>query len=93
MEKKTVKPIANPKIVLREESDDWAMLFDPDTSDTYGLNPVSVYVWKCCDGKSTIGDIVGKLGKECVDMPEDAIDHVTAFLDDLVAKGYARYEA
>jgi hypothetical protein len=24
-------PIANPLIVLREEFDDWAILFDPDT--------------------------------------------------------------
>ena len=28
-------PIANPLIVLREEFDDWAILFDPDTGDAY----------------------------------------------------------
>ena len=27
------KPIANPLIVLREEFDDWAILFDPDSGD------------------------------------------------------------
>jgi hypothetical protein len=25
------KPKANPEIVLREEFDDWALLFNPDT--------------------------------------------------------------
>lgn len=93
MQKEESRPAADPRIVLREESDDWAILFDPDSNDTYGLNPISVYIWKCLDGKNTIADIVRELGKECKDMPGDAIDHVIAFLDDLVAKGYARYEA
>lgn len=86
------RPIANQAIVLREESDDWAVLFDPETSDVYGLNPISVYIWKCLDGKNTIADIVRKLGMECKDMPDDAIDHVKKFLDELVEKGYAAYE-
>ena len=87
------KLIANKTIVLREEFDDWAILFDPDTSDAYGLNPVSVYIWKCLDGNNTISDIVRKLGKECEDMPDEAMDYVKKFLDELVEKGYAGYEA
>ncbi len=31
-------PVANPSIVFREEFDDWALLFDPDTSESYGIN-------------------------------------------------------
>ncbi len=85
------KPVVNQRIVLREESDDWAILFDPDTSGTYGLNPVAVYIWKCLDGKNTIADIVRKLGKECKDMPDDAMNHVKAFVDELIEKGYAGY--
>lgn len=87
------KPIATQTIVLREEFDDWAILFDPDASDAYGLNPVSVFIWKCLDGKNTIADIVLKMGKECEDMPDDAIDYVKKFLEELVEKGYAAYEA
>lgn len=86
------KPIANQAIVLREESDDWAVLYDPDKDSVYGLNPISVYIWKCLDGKNTAADIVRKLGKDCKDMPDDALDHVKKFLDELIAKGYARYE-
>ncbi len=83
--------VANKAIVLREESDDWAVLFDPETSHVYALNPISVYIWKCLDGKNTIADIVRKLGNECKDMPDDAMDHIKQFLDDLVEKGYAGY--
>ena len=42
--------IANPLMVLREEFDDWALLFDPDTSHSYGLNQVSVFIYKRLDG-------------------------------------------
>jgi SynChlorMet cassette protein ScmD len=86
------KPIANQTIVFREEFDDWAILFDPDTGDAFGLNPVSVFIWKCLDGRTTIADIVGKLGKECEDMPNDAMEYVKKFVDELLGKGYAGYE-
>ncbi len=48
--KNSEKPIANPSVVLREEFDDWAVLFDPDTGRGFGLNPTGVYLWKLLDG-------------------------------------------
>ena len=93
MQTEESRPIANQTIVLREEFDDWAVLFDPDTSNAYGLSPVSVFIWKRLDGKNTIADIVRELGKECKDMPDDATDHVNKFVEELVEKGYAGYEA
>ena len=85
-------PIANPLLVLREEFDDWAILFDPDTGDGFGLNPVSVFIWKHLDGKHTIQDILGKLHENCEDMPENAEQEVKDFIEELVEKGYAGYE-
>ena len=93
MQTEEIRPIANQTIVLREEFDDWAVLFDPDTSKAYGLSPVSVFIWKRLDGKNTIADIVRELGKECKDVPDDAIAHVNNFVEELVEKGYAGYEA
>ena len=93
MQTEESRPIANQTIVLREEFDDWAVLFDPDTSNAYGLSPVSVFIWKRLDGKNTIADIVRELGKECKDMPDDATDHVNKFVEELIEKGYAGYEA
>jgi hypothetical protein len=43
--------------VLREEFDDWAVLFDPDTGHGFGLNPAGVYVWKLLNGERTIDGI------------------------------------
>lgn len=81
--------IANPLMVLREEFDDWAVLFDPDTSHSYGLNPVSVFIFKRLDGKHSFEEIVSELRTACQNAPEDADTHVQQFLDDLVAKGLA----
>ena len=86
------KLTANQAIVLREESDNWAILFNPDTGDTYALNPISVYIWKCLDGQHTIADIVRKLGEDCIDMPADAMDHIRKFLEELIEQGYVSYE-
>ncbi len=30
----TERPLVNPGVVLREEFDDWAVLFNPDTAAT-----------------------------------------------------------
>ncbi len=90
--KKTNKPIANSMLVLREEFDDWAILFDPDTGDGFGLNPVSVFIWKHLDGNHTIQDIIKKLSEECEDVPDDAKKHVKDFIKELVEKGYVGYE-
>ena len=55
------KPIANPNVVLREELDDWAVLFNPDTADASGINPVVVAVWKRMDGKRSLKEIVAEI--------------------------------
>ncbi len=86
------KPIVNPLIVLREEFDDWAILFDPDTGNAYGLNPVSVLIWKCLDGKNTIDDIVAKIKSDCTDVPDNAADFVNNFIDELIENGLAGYD-
>ncbi len=91
MQKITV-PIANPEVVLREEFDDWAILFDPDTGDAFGLNPVSVFVWKRLDGNYTVEKIVDELKAECEDVPEDAPEHVSTFIGELVERGLAGQE-
>lgn len=86
------KLIANPLIVLREEFDDWAVLFDPDTGNAFGMNPISVFIWKHLDGQHTVKDITEKLHKECEDAPDDAEQYVKAFIEDLADKGMAGHD-
>jgi SynChlorMet cassette protein ScmD len=85
-------PIANSLIVLREEFDDWAILFDPDTGKALGVNPVGVFIWKRLDGKHTIESIIEELNKSCEDVPENAEKHVQDFIKQLLDEGMAGYE-
>jgi SynChlorMet cassette protein ScmD len=82
----------NPSVVLREEFDDWAILFNPDSGYIFSLNPMGVYIWKCFDGNHTIRDILENLRKECENMPDDAEIHLKDFINDLIEKGLAGYK-
>jgi len=84
-------PNVNPSIILREEFDNWAILFDPDSNVAFGINPIGIYVWKCLNGQSTIRDIIEKLRKELIDVPGDIGIDLKEFIDDLVNRGLAYY--
>ncbi len=85
-------PIANAELVLREEFDDWAILFDPDSGEAFGLNPVAVFIWKRLDGTRNAASILEELKKSCDEVPEDAGQHLEEFIKDLVSRGFVGYE-
>ena len=90
----TEKPVANPLIVLRKdfEDDDWAILFDPDKGDAYGLNPVSVFIWQRLDGQHSVTDILQELRTHYDGVPEEVEAHVREFIKQLMEKGLAGYQ-
>ena len=87
------KPLANPYVVLREEFDDWAVLFDPDTGHGFGLNPTGVYLWKLFDGAHSISDMLKALRQDALDVSEEARVHLFAFVEALTRHRLATYEA
>ena len=86
------RPVANPLIVLREEFDDWAVLFDPDTGNAFGLNPTGVFIYKLLDGQHTEEEILEALKQEAEGVPAEAPDHLRQFIAMLVQQGLAGYE-
>ena len=88
----TDKPIINPLVVLREEFDDWAVLFNPDTADAVGINPIGVTLWKQMDGTRTIAQLISRVRASFADVPETADAEITTFLDDLMQKGFVGFE-
>lgn len=87
------KIFANPVVVLREEFDDWAVLYNPDTAAASGINPVGVAIFKLLDGRHTLEQIVEAVRGEFEGASASVEAEVRAFVDGLVAKGYAGYEA
>ena len=88
----TDRPIANPIVVLREEFDDWAVLFNSDTADAVGTNPVGVAVWKLMDGSRSIEDIVSKIKNTFEDTPDAATSEIAAFVTVLADHGFVGQE-
>ena len=81
----------NPILVLRVESDDCALLFDPDNGRVHVLNPVAVAVWQRLDGRLTLEEVVAGLGEEFDGMGSEAGAQVLALarsLADLGAVGF-----
>jgi SynChlorMet cassette protein ScmD len=88
----TDKLIANPIVVLREEFDDWAVLYNPDNAYAVGTNPVGVAVWKRLDGKRSLEDIVSEIKNSFEDTPDAAANEIAAFVDKLAENGFVGLE-
>lgn len=86
------KPLANPVVVLREEFDDWAVLFNPDTGSAVGINPTGVAVWKLMDGRRSLDDIVAAIREQFDQVSETASDEVRKFVSELAQGGFVGYE-
>jgi SynChlorMet cassette protein ScmD len=93
MLKNSEEPIANPHVMLREEFDDWAILFNPDTGRGFGVNPTGVYVWKLLDGEHTIDEMLAALCRDALDVPENVYADIGAFVDALIAEGLAGFQS
>ncbi len=82
----------NPVAVLREEFDDWAVLYNPDTSAALGINPTGVAIWKMADGRSTTRQIIQKVLETYDQAPETAPQEIAQYIDRLVAEGFLGYQ-
>jgi len=86
------KPLANPIAVLREEFDDWAVLFNPDTAEAVGINPVGVAIWKELNGQFTLNDITAKIQVQFANVPGSAPQEIADFITDLEQRGFVGYK-
>jgi SynChlorMet cassette protein ScmD len=85
--------IANPLIVLREEFDDWALLFDPATGNTFCVNPIGVLIWKNLDGQHTVEEIAETIREAVLDAPSDVTAHIQDFIRNALQFRLAGYDA
>jgi len=82
------KLIVNPVVVLRKEFDDWAVLFNPDTAEAVGINPVGVAIWELLDQQINTLEIVGKISHKFTDVPGSAKKEIETFITDLAKRGF-----
>jgi len=77
-------------VVLRLESDDWAVLFDPERGTALGINPVGVAVWRLLDGTHTLRHVLAGIQGAFSTVPRTALAEVTAFVMELGDAGLLR---
>lgn len=87
------RPLANPDVVLREEYDDWAVLFDPETANAVGINPVGVFIWRLLDGRNSVEQIAARVADGFDEVPGSAPEEVRAFVERLAAGGFVGFAA
>jgi len=77
----------NPNLVLREEDDDCALLFDPDRGSVQLLNRTAVEIWKRLDGQRSLAEILSSLDEIFTGVDEAAQEQVVQLARSLVDLG------
>jgi hypothetical protein len=81
--------IRNPDVLLKEEDEDGALVFNPDTDKIMVLNPTGLFIWKRCDGNAGMGDLVSEV-RDCFSaVPQDRVgEEVRGFIEKMIAEGF-----
>jgi SynChlorMet cassette protein ScmD len=80
---------AKHEVVLQEETDNWGILYNPDTDFSFGINPVSVFIWKQMKNKHSVKELVAKVRENCTNVPGEVEEHVIRFIKKLLEKDLA----
>lgn len=86
------KLIVNPFAVLRQEFDDWAILFNPENADAFGVNPAGVLIWKMLDKKQGLENIVNQIKENFEQVPDNVEHEILEFINLLADHGFLGQE-
>jgi DNA-directed RNA polymerase specialized sigma54-like protein len=81
-----------PNVVLREEADEWGILFDADTGASVALNPIAVSMFKAMQHSQDIAVVEKKVREEYEDIPETLTEDIEEFINSLVQGGFVGFE-
>ena len=86
-------PVPAANAVFREEFDDWGLLFDPDSGEVHGANPVAAFVWKQIDGHRSVRETISLVRASFENVPDSVEEEVLKFVEKLREKGFLAEEA
>ena len=78
---------ANPSLKVRDDFDDFAILFDPHSGKAFGLNPVGELIWRLLKDEISVGSIVRHVKASCRNVSDKAEEDVYLFVDKLEKNG------
>jgi hypothetical protein len=79
--------MVNPNLVLREEGDEGALLYDPDTGAVRILNLTAVAVWKLLEAERTASEVIRALKEQFEGLDGEAEEQVLQMVRELQRLG------
>jgi len=81
--------LCNPDVVLREEDESGALLFNPDTNQVKVLNATGLFIWKQFQSEKSPDAVLKLITEAFEDVPEAQVnDDIEAFLNELLKTGF-----
>lgn len=84
--------LAKPIVVLQEDSENWGILYNPETDFSFAVNPMSAFIWKCIESKISINDIREKIFEHFSSVSENVEQEIIQFAKILVENNLASLE-
>lgn len=83
------KYLRGKHVVLRQEFDNWGILFDADSGEAYVVDPVAICIWQQLDGEKTVSDILQFVKENFTETPEEDLIYSDSmgFINDLIKHG------
>lgn len=78
----------NSNIIFRKEFDGSALLFDPESGETFGLNRTSAFLWEKFASGMSEAEAINALKNACQNMPASAEKDLNGFIEQLKAKKF-----
>jgi hypothetical protein len=91
-----IGPLARTADLLTEEVDGELLVYDESRDTACRLNHTAAVIWRSCDGKRTVEDLISVLAEEVGELADEDLVLVTVDrLDDhgLIESGYTRRDS
>ena len=86
---KSSRYMKNPDVVVREEDEDGALIFNPDTDQIRVLNPTGFFIYQLCDGSNDLNGMILAVKNTFKDVPDDQVSgQVEEYIDDMLSSGF-----
>jgi SynChlorMet cassette protein ScmD len=81
----------NPDVVFREDFDEIALIFNPDSGKSFSLNRTGVIIWKALRDNKSVEQILAEFECNCYNIPANVEEHLSEFVSALLDNGLAEY--
>ena len=84
-----LKYLVNPNVVLREEDENGALIFNPDSNQVKVINTTGLYIWKACETPKNLQEILEAVHRSFDQIPgETASADIAQYLDQMITGGF-----